>query len=160
MDSASQQGGVKPSATVQRGSRARAAWMLAAMLFVASAYFYQDPEWNGNSRFSLTRALVEHGNFQIDDYISAPGWATEDRALFNGHYYSDKAIGSSLLAAPFYFLIFKLSGIMEGPDGKQAIINGQFITVGQTIDGATVTEIGIQSADLKAGDITFRLRFE
>jgi len=55
---------------------------------------------------------------------------------------------------------FKLTGIMEGPDGKQAIINGQFITVGQTIDGVVVTQIGTQSAELKAGDVTFHLRFE
>ena len=91
------------------------------MLFLASAYFYQDPEWNGNSRLDLTRALVEQGKFQIDDYVSLPGWATEDRALFDGHYYSDKAIGSSLLAAPFYFLLLRLGGALGMAAGGDVV---------------------------------------
>ena len=98
---------------------ARTLAILAAMLLLASAYFYQDPEWNGNSRLDLTRALVEQGKFQIDDFVAQPGWTTEDRARFDGHYYSDKAVGSSLLAAPFYFLLLKVSaaaGAMLGSD--------------------------------------------
>ena len=83
----------------------QAAWLLAAILFVASAYFYQDPEWNGNSRLNLTRAIVEQGTFAIDAYHEAPGWATGDKAFFQGHYYSDKAIGASMMAVPIYFLL-------------------------------------------------------
>ena len=81
------------------------------MLAIAGTFFYQDPEWNGNSRLDLTRAIVEQGTFQIDDYVNAPEWATEDRAAFGGHVYSDKAIGSSLLAVPFYFVVVKVAGV-------------------------------------------------
>lgn len=86
--------------------------VLGAMLFLASAYFYQDPEWNGNSRLDLARAVVEQGTVAIDDYESAPQWETGDKAYFNGHYYSDKAIGSSLLAIPLYYVAYKLSAVL------------------------------------------------
>jgi hypothetical protein len=92
------------SASSKRGAR-QAAWLLAAILFLASAYFYQDPEWNGNSRLGLTMAIVERGTFEIDAYHEAPGWATGDKAFFQGHYYSDKAIGASMMAVPVYFLL-------------------------------------------------------
>jgi hypothetical protein len=85
--------------------------LLGAILFLASAYFYQDPEWNGNSRLDLTRAVVEHSTLTIDQYESLPQWETGDKAFFNSHYYSDKAIGSSLFAVPVYFILFRLGGI-------------------------------------------------
>src|SRR5512146_1102428 len=65
--------------------------LLSLILFLASAYFYQDPEWNGNSRLDLTRAVVEEGTVAIDAYQSLPQWDTNDKAFYNGHYYSDKA---------------------------------------------------------------------
>lgn len=82
--------------------------VVAAMLFLASAYFYQDPGWNGNSRLDLTRAIVEQHSVVIDSYKSRGVWATADLAFHNGHYYSDKAIGSSVFAVPLYFLLLKL----------------------------------------------------
>jgi hypothetical protein len=75
------------------------------MLFFGSAYFYQDPEWNGNSRLALTRAIVELGTLNIDAYHESPGWYTGDKAFFDGHYYTDKAIGTSLLAVPLLWLL-------------------------------------------------------
>jgi hypothetical protein len=80
--------------------------ILAAMLFLGSAYFYQDPEWNGNSRLNLTRAIVEEGTLSIDAYHDAPKWATGDKAIYGGHYYSDKAIGASMFAVPVYFIVY------------------------------------------------------
>ncbi len=87
--------------------------ILGCILFLASAYFYQDPEWNGNSRLDLTRAIVEKGTLAIDEYQAQPGWETGDKAFYNNHYYSDKAIGSSLLALPFYFGFIRLSGLLQ-----------------------------------------------
>jgi len=84
----------------------RSAWLLGVILFLGSAYFYQDPEWNGNSRLDLTRAIVEQGTFKIDAFHEAPGWATGDKAFYDGHYYSDKAIGASLMAVPIYYVLF------------------------------------------------------
>jgi hypothetical protein len=70
------------------------AWVVALGLFISYAYFYQAGGWNQNSRFALVRAVLERGTLQIDAYHSNTG----DRALWEGHWYSDKAPGASLLA--------------------------------------------------------------
>jgi hypothetical protein len=72
----------------------RSAWVLATALFVSYAYFYQAGGWSQNSRFALIRAVLERHTLQIDAYQLHTG----DRALWQGHYYTDKAPGSSLLA--------------------------------------------------------------
>ena len=90
----------------------RSAWLLGIILFFGSAYFYQDPEWNGNSRLDLTRAIVEQGRLEIDAYHDAPGWATGDKAYYDGHYYSDKAIGASLMGVPIYFVLFHVTNAL------------------------------------------------
>ena len=36
---------------------------------------------------------------------------------------------------------YKLNGIMQGPEGGCAIVNGQFVREGETIDGAKVVKI-------------------
>jgi hypothetical protein len=84
-------------------------WITAMILVLAVTYFYQDPEWNGNSRLDLTRAIVERGSLWIDGFESQANWETGDKALYAGHYYSDKGIGSSLLALPFYLILYRLS---------------------------------------------------
>ena len=91
----------------------KALLIVGLMLFFAAAYFYQDPEWNGNSRLDLTRAIVERVTLRVDAYQNAPGWATEDSAYYNGHYYSDKAPGSSFLAVPPYFLLYHLAALLK-----------------------------------------------
>jgi hypothetical protein len=72
----------------------RTAWVLAAALFVSFAYFYQAGGWSQNSRFAMIRAILERQTLQIDAYRLHTG----DLALWNGHYYTDKAPGASLLA--------------------------------------------------------------
>ncbi len=76
------------------------AWPFGVMLFVTYAYFIAAPSWNENSRFALTRSLAERGRVDIDPYQHETG----DKAFRNGHYYSDKAPGASLLAVPVYAL--------------------------------------------------------
>src|SRR5882724_7488570 len=63
-------------------------------LFASYAYFYQAGGWNQNSRFALVRAILERHTLQIDAYQLHTG----DRALWRGHYYTDKAPGASLVA--------------------------------------------------------------
>jgi hypothetical protein len=69
-------------------------WIVGVGLLVSYAYFYQAGGWNQNSRFALDRAILEHHTLQIDAYNENTG----DIAVWNGHYYSDKAPGGSLLA--------------------------------------------------------------
>ena len=87
--------------------RFKPTYILTAILVIAAIYFYQDPEFNGNSRLDAVRAVVEQGKFTIDAYQAQPDWTTGDRALYNGHYYTDKAAGSSLFAIPLYYLLYK-----------------------------------------------------
>jgi hypothetical protein len=75
--------------------RARAL-LIAVVVLISYAYFYQGGGWNQNSRFDLVRAVVERGTLRIDAYHENTG----DKAFANGHYYSDKAPGLALLAVP------------------------------------------------------------
>ena len=70
----------------------RARVIVAIVLFISYAYFYQAGGWNQNSRFALVRAILERHTLQIDAYAAHTG----DIALKDGHYYSDKAPGASL----------------------------------------------------------------
>ena len=107
--------------------RARVAIFL--MLFAAYGYFHQGGGWNQTVRFSQARALVETGSFSVDDYLlqvvevtdsgevdyrrlplSDPETRTRrlaqvnsyDLSLFDGHYFSNKPPGVTLLAALVY----------------------------------------------------------
>jgi hypothetical protein len=79
---------------------------IALILGLSSVYFSQPNHWNSNSRLNLIRAIVEQGRFQIDTYHDQPGWETGDKALLQGHVYSDKAIGSSLLGVIPYSALY------------------------------------------------------
>jgi MFS family permease len=80
-------------------TRTRAA--LFVLLFVSFAYFYQAGGWNQNSRFDLVRAITNEHTLNIDPFRHSTG----DIALFEGHYYSDKAPGIALAAAPLVALV-------------------------------------------------------
>ena len=69
---------------------------LFCVLFVSYAYFYQGGGWNQNSRFNLVRAITNDHSLRVDPYHRSTG----DQAVFDGHYYSDKAPGLSLAAVP------------------------------------------------------------
>jgi hypothetical protein len=77
----------------------RQAATLLGLLFLATyAYFVSPPAWNESSRFDLVRSLVERQRLDIDPYHQDTG----DKAFFRGHYFSDKAPGTALVAAPVY----------------------------------------------------------
>jgi hypothetical protein len=77
-------------------SPSRTALVLGAVLFISYAYFYQAGGWNQNSRFALVRAILEQHTLRIDDYQLHTG----DKAIWEGHYYSDKPPGTSLMVLP------------------------------------------------------------
>jgi hypothetical protein len=57
--------------------------------------------WNADSRIFLTASIVDRAQLNIDPFAAQTG----DVARSNGHSYSDKAPGLSLLAAPVYALL-------------------------------------------------------
>ncbi len=72
------------------------------LLFLAYAYFIpRGALWNADTRIFLAASIVDRGQLNIDPYAQYTG----DRAAYNGHYYSDKAPGSSLLAVPVYAFV-------------------------------------------------------
>ncbi len=85
------------------------AWALALALICTFGFFVGPPAWNQNSRLALTRALVEHGDVVIDDWQVTTG----DKSYRDGHFYSDKAPGVSLLATlPYagYYAVRRATG--------------------------------------------------
>lgn len=87
-----------------RNLLARAPWWL---IVIAAAYLYVFPYFpkihsaNELPRVYLTRAIVDEQRIAIDTGVATWG-ATADVSPSGGHSYSNKAPGSSLLAAPAY----------------------------------------------------------
>jgi hypothetical protein len=100
----------------------KGSWLVFLLLFLAYAYFYQDPGYNGNSRLGLTFALVQEGRLTIDSFHEREGTETGDKSFYNGHYYTDKAIGSSLLAAVFYLPIYTSRAPVGRGTGYRTVI--------------------------------------
>src|ERR1700731_4222943 len=96
----------------------RAAILLGLVIFFSFIYFYEGGGWNQNSRLDLLRAVVERHTLQIDAYHEN----TQDKAHFQGHYYSDKAPGLVFLAVPFALVArsaMRISGVdPESPRGE------------------------------------------
>jgi 4-amino-4-deoxy-L-arabinose transferase-like glycosyltransferase len=84
---------MKPHSSTER----KFACLLGVATFLSFVYFYEGGGWNQNSRFDLLRAILERHTLTIDAYHEN----TEDKAHFQGHYYSDKAPGLVFLAVPF-----------------------------------------------------------
>src|SRR5512146_3063379 len=96
------------------------------LLAMTYCYFHQYTGANGNTRLALTMAIVKEGRLNIDTFNSdAGGYKTIDLATNQGKYYTDKAIGSSVLAAVAYFPIYttlRLFGIeLSVPDEKHLL---------------------------------------
>jgi len=112
-------------------------WLLFGTLFFAYSYVNQRPQWNQNSRLDVLHAIVMKGKLAIDDYHTNTG----DKAIFNGHYYSEKAPGGSALAFPAFALTavaLRTSGIdIDSPLGW--LISGWIATA---LSVGLITAIG------------------
>jgi len=87
---------------------------LFALVFGCYAYFYQAGGWNQNSRFDLTRAMVERHSLRIDAYERNTG----DDARRDGHFYCDKAPAVSWLGVPPYAVMYWLAGAPAQPSPR------------------------------------------
>lgn len=83
----------------------RRAWLIGLALFCCYGFFfYRGGNWNVEARHAQIVALAEDHTLAIDPYAS---W-TGDAAYYRGHYYSDKLIGPSLVAVPWYWAARRL----------------------------------------------------
>ncbi len=98
----------------------RRAYAAAVFLILLICYGYFMPkwaDWAANSRADLVYAIVDEGVLMIDSYHENTG----DKAFFEEHYYTDKSLGPSLVALPFY-AVFK--AIATLPPVQNFIENG------------------------------------
>jgi hypothetical protein len=95
---------------------------LFALVFGCYAYFYQAGGWNQNSRFDLTRAMVEQGTLKIDAYERNTG----DDSKRDGHFYCDKAPVVSWLAIPPYAAVYAAAGAPAKPP-LQLLARGAYL---------------------------------
>jgi hypothetical protein len=94
--------------------------LLGVALFLCYAYFfYLGGNWNVESRHAQIYALAERGTLVIDSYPFLPPGGG-DAAKFEGHYYSDKLVGPSLVAVPFYLPLRHLLSA-AGIDERRAV---------------------------------------
>lgn len=83
----------------------RRTYAVTVFLILLVCYGYFTPkwaDWGANSRADLVYAIGDLGTLSIDAYHENTG----DKAFYNGHYYTDKSLGPSLVALPFY-MVFK-----------------------------------------------------
>jgi hypothetical protein len=79
------------------GSRAPSV-LLFLLLLLPYAYFNDGTGWNQRSRLAELHAVVIQRSVNIDFYHEVTG----DKALVNGHYYSEKAPAIAFLALPAF----------------------------------------------------------
>lgn len=80
-----------------------AAVFAALLVFLSTGYIQNTrPGWNVNSQFALTCAIVEHRTLSIDHYHDHPQLETEDKAFFEGRFYSDKSPVTAFLGVPAF----------------------------------------------------------
>lgn len=77
----------------------RTEWLLGLSVLLAIGLLVHPYRAQQASRYTLSAAIVEHGTVVLDEYVDVLG---RDRAVRDGHTYSDKAPGQSLLLVPFY----------------------------------------------------------
>ena len=77
-------------------------WLAAISLLLVSGLLVHTVGAQQASRYALTAAIVDDGTVVLDDYVHVLG---QDRAVRDGHVYSDKAPGQPVLATPAYYLI-------------------------------------------------------
>jgi hypothetical protein len=89
------------------------AFLVFVLLTFLFAYFYEDTGANGNSRIGLIFAAVQEHRLTIDSFHATPDLRTKDKAFYYGHYYSDKAIGSSIVGYIFYLPMYLVMQIFN-----------------------------------------------
>ena len=110
----------KTEPQTNRALEIRRVRLLGVALFLCYAYFfYLGGNWNVESRHAQIYALAERGTLVIDAYPFLPPGGG-DAATFEGHYYSDKLLGPSLVAVPFYLPLRHLL-TAAGLDERRAV---------------------------------------
>ncbi len=99
----------------RRNLEHRRALLIGLALLCCYAYFYYlGGSWNVKSRYSQVLALAENHTLAIDEFAAEHG----DQAYYNGHYYSDKLLGPSLVAVPVYLAVRPVVSLVAGSPAR------------------------------------------
>jgi hypothetical protein len=104
--------------------------LLFVALLSSFSYFNHNDGWTQGVRLAELHAVVLKHTLRIDDYISYTG----DRALIDGHYYSEKAPAMALLALPAFAItawIEQRAGV--DPDGQPGQRIAEWVTTAGSI---------------------------
>lgn len=116
----------------------RPLFLLGALIFLAHGYFWNGIAWNQAARLGGIFAFVEpgtadSGTFRIDRFREAPerGLATKDWARVGGHYYPNKAPGTTFLGIPAYAVLFRAERALglDPQSARSTNVNGYAINL-------------------------------
>ncbi|MEA1926886.1 MAG: hypothetical protein U9N73_01665 [Candidatus Auribacterota bacterium] len=99
---------------------------ILTITLILLCFLYSTSDWidfrnpNEFSRFYLTRSLIDRQTFMVDEYIFTRD--TQDKSYYRGHYYTDKAPGSSFLAAPAYLAVRLLETTTGFSPGEKTVL--------------------------------------
>ncbi|HPF90445.1 MAG TPA: hypothetical protein PLL57_07295 [Flavobacteriales bacterium] len=98
-------------------------------LFFSAWHLDQGQNANTVSRAAMVAAIVEQGTLRIDAFATL----TDDRALVEGHYYSEKAALPALLVVPFHWAAHTL-GLIDASSSDH--INVDLLRLGGLLAGS------------------------
>ena len=113
----------------------KAAALVFLSLYVPFVYFNHSDGWNQGARLAELHAIGLQGTLQIDKYHDVTG----DKALIDGHYYSEKAPAIVTMALPAFVATTRVQQFMGiDPDSSEGWRVSQWI--------ATAGSVGLVAA--------------
>ena len=101
------------------------------------AYFNHSDGWNQTSRLAELHAIVMHGTIRLDAYHERTG----DKAIIDGHYYSEKAPVITALAWPAFAATVAVQRAMGiDPDGEAGWATSAWVTTALSV--GVITALG------------------
>jgi hypothetical protein len=86
----------------------RREWIVVILVWASALSFFHEVGPQDITRLALTESIVLDGSLRIDRWQDQ----TVDKAVYGGHYYSDKAPGMSFLAIP-PFVVLRAAGVLR-----------------------------------------------
>ncbi len=111
--------------------------LIFLIVILASTYVQPRPDDNARSRLALVRAVVEEHRFEIDSFHEG----TVDKSFYNGHYYTDKAIGSSLAGIAFYYTVERISTWIHRPPSREFVSSAWMTLIPITVPVALIAPL-------------------
>src|SRR5687767_7828251 len=114
--------------------RVTAAALVFLSLFLPFAYFNHSDGWNQGARLAELHAITLQGTLQIDKYHEVTG----DKAVIDGHYYSEKAPAIVAIALPAFAVTTWLQRMMGvAPDSPEGWRVSQWIATAGSVGFVT-----------------------